>query len=161
MFSVFYLQDICYILRGYFIIKWYWIIILEIHNLNKNLYHHSHMWGRWREEWLLVEKNFYLRTQEWKWKLLSIVQLFVTLWTVVRGILQARILEWIPSPGDLPNQGIELRSPTSQVDSLLAEPQRKPESLRLNNYYDIVYFEKPPSFSTEIHRDFRTLYSKP
>ena len=86
------------------------------------------MWGRWREEWLLVEKNFYLRTQEWKWKLLSIVQLFVTPWTVVRGILQARILEWIPSPGDLPNPGIELRSPTSQVDSLLAEPQRKPES---------------------------------
>jgi len=32
----------------------------------------------------------------------------------------------IPSPGDLPNPGIEPRSPTLQVDSLPAEPQRKP-----------------------------------
>ena len=30
----------------------------------------------------------------------------------VHGILQARILEDFPSPGDLPNPGIELRSPT-------------------------------------------------
>ena len=31
----------------------------------------------------------------------------------VHGILQARILEWVafPSPGDLPNPGIEPRSP--------------------------------------------------
>ena len=29
----------------------------------------------------------------------------------------------IPSPGDLPNPGIELRSPALQVDSLPAEPQ--------------------------------------
>jgi len=36
----------------------------------------------------------------------------------VHGILQARILEWVavPSPGDLPSPGIELRSPTLQVD---------------------------------------------
>ena len=41
------------------------------------------------------------------------------------GILQARILEWVPlpSPGDLPNPGIEPRSPALQVDSLPAEPQ--------------------------------------
>ena len=44
------------------------------------------------------------------------------------GILQARILEWVafPSPGDLPNPGIEPRSPTLQVDSLPAEPPGKP-----------------------------------
>ena len=43
----------------------------------------------------------------------------------VHGILQARILEWVafPSPGDLPNLGIEPWSPTLQVDSLSAEPQ--------------------------------------
>ena len=37
----------------------------------------------------------------------------------VHGILQARILEWVPvpSPGDLPNPGIEPRSPILQVDS--------------------------------------------
>ena len=31
-----------------------------------------------------------------------------------------------PSPGDLPNPGIEPRSPTVQADSLPAEPQGKP-----------------------------------
>ena len=46
----------------------------------------------------------------------------------VRGILQARIMEWIASPGDLPNSGIEPRSPTLQADSLPAEPQGKPQN---------------------------------
>ena len=50
---------------------------------------------------------------------------------IVHGILQARILEWVAfsfSRGDLYNPGIEPRSPTSQVDSLPAEPQGKPEN---------------------------------
>ena len=48
----------------------------------------------------------------------------------VRGILQARILEWVAFPfsGDLPNPGIEPRSPASQVDSLPAEPHGKPKN---------------------------------
>ena len=33
-----------------------------------------------------------------------------------------------PSPGDLPNPGIKPRSPTLQVDSLPAEPPRKPKN---------------------------------
>ena len=33
-----------------------------------------------------------------------------------------------PSPGDLPNSGIEHRSPALQVDTLPAEPQGKPKS---------------------------------
>jgi len=33
-----------------------------------------------------------------------------------------------PSPGDLPNPGIESRSPALQVDSLPAEPQGKPKN---------------------------------
>ena len=43
------------------------------------------------------------------------------------GIIQARILEWVafPSPGDLPNPGIEPRSPTLQADSLPSEPPGK------------------------------------
>ena len=47
---------------------------------------------------------------------------------IVRGLLQARILEWVafPSPGDLPNPGSKPMSPTLQVDSLPAEPQGKP-----------------------------------
>ena len=47
---------------------------------------------------------------------------------MVHGILQARMLEWVAvlSPADLPNPGIEPRSPTLQVDSSPVEPQGKP-----------------------------------
>ena len=40
-------------------------------------------------------------------------------------------LEWVafPSPGDLPNPGIEPRSPALQTDSLPAEPQGKPKNI--------------------------------
>ena len=53
---------------------------------------------------------------------------------LVHGILQARILQWVafPSPVDLPNPGIEPRSPTSQADSLPAEPQGKPKRTKIN-----------------------------
>ena len=48
------------------------------------------------------------------------VQLFAIPWTaacqspLLMGILQARLLGWVacPPPGDLPNPGIEPRSPT-------------------------------------------------
>ena len=67
-------------------------------------------------------------TPFWKW----VTQLCPTLCDpldyTVRGILQARIMEWIASPGDLPNSGIEPRSPTLQADSLPAELQEKPKS---------------------------------
>ena len=69
-------------------------------------------------------------------KSLSRVQLFVTPWTATRqiplslGILQASIGSGLPCPppGDLPNPGIEPRSPTLQVDSLPAELPGKPWS---------------------------------
>ena len=46
----------------------------------------------------------------------------------VHGILQARILSgWpCPSPGNLPDPGIEPRSPALQVVSLPPEPPRNP-----------------------------------
>ena len=46
----------------------------------------------------------------------------------VHGILQARILELVPfpSPGDLPDSGIEPGSPTLQAYSLPSEPPGKP-----------------------------------
>ena len=46
----------------------------------------------------------------------------------VHGILQASILEWvaIPFSGDLPDPGIEPRSPALQADALLSEPPGKP-----------------------------------
>ena len=48
----------------------------------------------------------------------------------VHGILQARILEWVAFSfsRDLPNPGIESRSPTLQADSLPADPQGKPKN---------------------------------
>ena len=45
----------------------------------------------------------------------------------VHGILQARILGLpFPSPGDLPDPGIEPASPALQVDSLLLSHQGSP-----------------------------------
>ena len=55
----------------------------------------------------------------------------------VHGIFQARTLDWvanpfsIPSPGDLPNPGIEPESPALQADSLWSEP---PGKLWLNKF---------------------------
>ena len=52
----------------------------------------------------------------------------------VHGILQARILGWVepfPSPGNLPNSGIE---PPLQEDSLPAEPPRKPKNTAVDSY---------------------------
>ena len=48
----------------------------------------------------------------------------------VHGILQARIWNGLPfpSPEDLPDPGVELRSPGSQADSLLTELHGKPYS---------------------------------
>ena len=60
--------------------------------------------------------------------------------STVLGILQAKILEWLPfpSPGDLPNPGTEPRSPALQVDSLPAEPQGKPPQI----IYIYIYQKK-------------------
>ena len=67
--------------------------------------------------------------------MLSLVQLFATPWTVAR---QARLSMgfprqeyWgglpFPSPGDLPNPGIEPRSPALQTGSFATELQGKPQ----------------------------------
>ena len=67
----------------------------------------------------------------WKWKSLSSSWLFVTPWTI-QSMKFSRPEYWsgqpFPSPGDLPNPGIEPRSPTLQVFSLPAEPQGKPKN---------------------------------
>ena len=48
----------------------------------------------------------------------------------VHGIFQARVESGLPfpSPGDLPDPGIEPRSPILQEDALLSEPPGKPYS---------------------------------
>ena len=65
---------------------------------------------------------------------LSHVQLFATTWTIARqaplsmGFFRQEYWSGLPlpSPGDLPNPGIEARSPALQVDYLPAEPPGKP-----------------------------------
>ena len=67
-------------------------------------------------------------------KLLSHVRLFVTPWTVAYQASQSmecsRQEYWsglpFPSPGDLPNPGIELESLALQADALPSEPPGKP-----------------------------------
>ena len=66
-------------------------------------------------------------------KSLSHVQLFVTPWTVAYQLPPSmrfsRQEYWsglpFPSPGDLPDPGIEPRSPALQADALLSEPPEK------------------------------------
>ena len=65
-----------------------------------------------------------------KVKSLSLVQLFATPWTVAHqappSMEFSRQEYWtglpFPSPGDLPDSGIEPRSPALQADALLSEP---------------------------------------
>ena len=68
-----------------------------------------------------------------KVKSFSCVRLFETPWTVDYQALPSvgfsRQAYWsgllFPSPGDLPNPGIEPRSPTLQADALTSEPPGK------------------------------------
>ena len=55
----------------------------------------------------------------------------------VHGILQARILEWVAisfSRGNLPNSGIEPKSPALQAYSLASEAPGKPHKVHHNFY---------------------------
>ena len=53
------------------------------------------------------------------------------------GILQARILEQVAClpPGDLPNPGIQPRSPSLWVDSLSSEPSGKPKNTEVGSLF--------------------------
>ena len=74
-------------------------------------------WARWMNEW----------------KSLSHVRLFATPWILARqasvSMEFSRQEHWnrlpFPSPGDLPDPGIESRFPALQGDPLLSEPQGK------------------------------------
>ena len=67
-------------------------------------------------------------------KSLSRVQLFATPWTVAHqappsvGFSRQEYCSGLPfpSPGDLPDPGIEAGSPTFQADALTSEPPGKP-----------------------------------
>ena len=75
-----------------------------------------------------------LGVKEKKVKSLSHVRFFATPWTAAYqappSMRFSRQEYWsglpFPSPGDLPNPGIESRSPTLQADALTSEPPGKP-----------------------------------
>jgi len=67
---------------------------------------------------------------KWKLKSLSHVQLFATLWTIQSMDSPSQNP---PSSGDLPNPGIEPRSPALLVDSFPTEPQGKPKNTGVSN----------------------------
>ena len=77
-----------------------------------------------------------------KVKLLSRVQIFATPWIVAYlappslGFSKQEYWSGLPfpSPGDLPNSGIEPRSPAFQADALPSEPPGKPKE-----YIKVIY----------------------
>ena len=86
-------------------------------------------WSKFVESILVGSKGIHFYGGKVQWSEVKVAQSCPTLCNPMDyGVLQARILEWVafPSPGDLPNPGIEPRSPTLQVDSLRAEPPGKP-----------------------------------
>ena len=46
-----------------------------------------------------------------------------------------------PSPGDLPDPGLEPESPALQADSLLSEPPEKPNYCWANNIWNVIYLQ--------------------
>ena len=69
----------------------------------------------------------------WKWKSLSHVWLFATPWIYSPWNSPGQNPGVGSLPGDLPNPGLEPRSPTLQVDSLSAEPPGKPYGILESN----------------------------
>ena len=73
----------------------------------------------------------------------------------VHGIFQAKVLEWvaIPSPGDLPEPGIEPRSPALQADALPSEPPGKPDERER-------YIQLNAEFQRIARRDDKVFFNK-
>ena len=95
---------------------------------------------------ILLDFQSLLSESERKVKSLSRVRLFATPWTVAHQVPPSmgfsRQEYWrgwpFPSPGDLPNPGIEPGSPTLQADALPSEPSGKP--LLLLSYFLLSHF---------------------
>ena len=89
------------------------------------------------KKYIVIQKRLKACRKKVKVKSFSHVRLFVTPWTVAHQALPfmgfSRQEYWsgllFPSLGDLPNPGIEPRSPASQADTLPFEPPGKPESV--------------------------------
>ena len=83
---------------------------------------------------IIFKRMVYIYAYTGEVKSLSCVRLFATPWTVAYqappSMGFSRQEYWsglpFPSPGDLPDPGIEPRSPTFQADALTSEPPGKP-----------------------------------
>ena len=90
---------------------------------------------KWRDSVYLKVEPEELSEDTEEMKLLSRVWFFVILWTVAYQdpsyVEFSKQEYWsglpFPSPGDLPNPGIEPRSPSLQADTLPSEPPGKPK----------------------------------
>ena len=118
------------------------------------------------------ERNKYICTKRWsEVKSLSRVWLFATPWTVAcqaplsRGFSRQEYWSGLPfpSPGDLPDPGIEPRSPTLEAGALTSEPPGK-SSYRYTTTYLSIYhwhiFELFPAFwllKVMLLRSFKSL----
>ena len=91
----------------------------------------------------------------WLWLVTKSCPTLVIPWTVTCWaplcMEFSRQESWIglpfPSPGDLPDPGIELRSPTLQADSLPTELRRKPLKF-------IISLKKKKKIALKIHTSF-------
>ena len=98
--------------------------------------------------------QLYYTSMKVKVKSLSHVRLFVAPWTVAHqappSMEFSRQEYWsvlpFPSPGDLPDSGMEPRSPALQADTLPSEPPGKP----LYFYKDYLFFCAFP-LSKQLH----------
>ena len=111
----------------------------------------------WKAVWKYVKNwNSYPEV-----KSLSHVQLFATSWTVAYEAPQSmgfsRQEYWsglpFPSPEDLPNRGIEPRSPALQADALPPEPPEKPLA-------EIVTLWASNSTKCRVFRELKTYHIK-
>ena len=78
----------------------------------------------------------------------SHLALFPPAWTIAhqaRSMQFSRQEYWsglpFPSPGDLPDPGIEVRSPVQHTDSLQAEPSGNPNSSINDSIFLFIYIE--------------------
>ena len=115
-------------------IKWVWEAIKLIKLQAKA--HRGTFWRQERKQEVRISLGHHFkRKKEKKVKSLSRVQLFATPWTIANqaytSIGFSRQGYWsglpFPSPGDLPDPGVEPGSPALEADALTSEPPGKPQ----------------------------------
>ena len=103
-------------------------------------------------------------TQQKKVKKVKVAQLYSTVCDsmdrIFHGILQVRLLEWVAFPfsRDLPNPGVDPRSPSLQADSLPAEPRGKPKNTGVGSLFLLQWIFLAQKSSWSILHCRRILY---